>query len=584
MKNFGFNINVSVEAYKSKEEAGKCLYKEGAKELGREKMAFFEKQVTIDEFLYYATSGHTFCALFDYDPDQMYWIENSLGKKEKISPVYRRGKNIGAMNIKMKRDQFFRGAQAIFVDVDYTRFLDVQDYINALTYKPTCVYMSFSDNIEKGGIRSRRFRLVYVFDRVLDANEFIWVSSAITRQIEQDTNEPMQDKCGERRSQYMNGVYGNPEIYKTDFIYSVTDFPEPPSPQPVVTQPEILVAASPPQIVFDERLLYDMETLSYEEFMHFNSWRGYYYRTEKPEWETSDNGYEYQFTDDNYLQIWFSKEKITDGNHRRSKLYKNACLRRLMYPDMTPDTAIFNLYIDFIRFFDNSDGVITMDTLKDKIIRAFESSYEDLIAYCADDIKHWQTHKPKYIIKNTLIDNRAVVKGVEKIINYAYLDTVYVPSKSVQENLASGIHVSSATLYRYAKDRGLQTNPYKQISEREKRAMRREEKNEDIEKFKMLFVPNTSLRKNQEFLKENGLSLSLETINKWKKLYFSQEELERRPTIQAPISSPETDICRVTKLHWELPPENTNQQTPNQPSQKSLWGFPAPNIGWNLFQ
>ena len=279
-KNWGFSINVSVEAYESKIEAGKCLYKAGAKELGREKMAFLERQVTADEFLGYATSGHTFCALFECDPNQEYWIED---RKMRIKPVYCRGKNMGAMKICMKRDQFFRGAQVIFVDVDYTRFSDVKEYISVLTYKPTCVYMSYSDNIDKGGVRSRRFRLVYVFDRILDANEFIWVSSAITRQIEQDTGEPMEDKCGERRSQYMNGVFGNTETYKTDIIYSVYDFLFP-QPQSVVIQPAIQIAASPPQIVFSDKLVYEMEHLPYETFIHYYSWMGYVYRTEKPEW------------------------------------------------------------------------------------------------------------------------------------------------------------------------------------------------------------------------------------------------------------------------------------------------------------
>lgn len=273
MKNFSFSINVSAEAYETKVEAWKCLSRDGAKELGREKMAFWGRHITVDDFLGYATSGHTFCALFDYDPNQKYWIENRLGKKEKISPVYKRGKNKGAMNIKMKRDQFFLGAQAIFVDVDYTRFANVKDYIDALKYKPTCVYMSYSDRQEKEGKISRRFRLVYVFDKILDTNEFIHVSSAITQQIEQDTNEKMEDTCGERRSQYMNGVYGIKKTYKTYFIYSVTDFPMLP-PQPAAIQPVIPVAASPPKIGFTESFVYDMEHLPYETFMHYHSWMG----------------------------------------------------------------------------------------------------------------------------------------------------------------------------------------------------------------------------------------------------------------------------------------------------------------------
>jgi hypothetical protein len=79
--------------------------------------------------------------------------------------------------------------------------------------------MSFSDKLDKGGLISRRFRLVYVFDKVLNREEFISVSRAITKQIEIDTGETMFDDCGTRLSQYMNGVYGNNEVYRSYCIY-----------------------------------------------------------------------------------------------------------------------------------------------------------------------------------------------------------------------------------------------------------------------------------------------------------------------------------------------------------------------------
>ena len=80
-----------------------------------------------------------------------------------VYPVYRKGKNKGGMKLTFKSDIFFKGAQAIFVDIDNTRYRTIPEYINSLTYKPTCVYMSFSDNTEKHGVVSIRFRLVYVF-------------------------------------------------------------------------------------------------------------------------------------------------------------------------------------------------------------------------------------------------------------------------------------------------------------------------------------------------------------------------------------------------------------------------------------
>ena len=67
-----------------------------------------------------------------------------------------------------------------------------------------------------------RALLVYVFDKILDKREFNGISHIISHQIEIDTDEVMDDDCGTRRSQYMNGVWGNDEVYCSNLIYSVS--------------------------------------------------------------------------------------------------------------------------------------------------------------------------------------------------------------------------------------------------------------------------------------------------------------------------------------------------------------------------
>lgn len=57
-----FTLNISVESYNTKEDARMCLFSEGAKSIGRGKMAFREHLVTVDEFLHYAIRGHSFRA------------------------------------------------------------------------------------------------------------------------------------------------------------------------------------------------------------------------------------------------------------------------------------------------------------------------------------------------------------------------------------------------------------------------------------------------------------------------------------------------------------------------------------------
>ena len=59
-----FKINVSRESYKNKKDALACLTAAGAKSIGRHKMAFKEREITIDEFLSLAEQGYSFCNLF----------------------------------------------------------------------------------------------------------------------------------------------------------------------------------------------------------------------------------------------------------------------------------------------------------------------------------------------------------------------------------------------------------------------------------------------------------------------------------------------------------------------------------------
>lgn len=507
--NFKFRLNVSRDNYESKADAIACLSKPGAKILGKEKMAFAVNDVTVSEFLNYALSGHTFCNLFQFDPNQSYWLTTSEGKSYQSHPVYMRGPNRGYMKLGFKSDAFFYGSQAIFVDVDYTRFDNVLDYLNTLTYTPTCVYMSYSDKKPKHDVVSRRFRMVYVMDYVLNKEEFLSVSNAITRQIEVDTAEPMVDDCGTRISQYMNGVWGNAEYYQSDIIYTFSDFPAyqvESTPAPTIT-----TSTSKQRISFDKQLLCDMETMECNEFMHryYTRYR-YVYRTEKTDWPYIT----YQLTDENYLQTWYYREKQVDGQHRRAKLYKNACLRRLMYPDIDADTLLYNLYLDMVFFFDNSDGVITIDTLKRKVVNAIEKTREELEKYCEYEIRYWRQHRPRFIVNSKYELSRGQLREIDRHLRWKEIEKVYDRTRSVAENVSiTGVPLS--TLYRYCNDSKIDPNPAYHQTKNQQRADRKMEKQKMKTIFREHYQPSLSLRKNQEYLKIFGVYLSIDTIRQW---------------------------------------------------------------------
>ena len=514
-KEFRFRTNVSVGTYESKAEAVACLSREGAKAVGKSKMAFKEALVTTDEFLQLATQGHAFCNLFQFDPQKEYWFEAKSGKRYKQRPLYSRGENKGAMKLCFKSDEFFMGSQTVFVDIDFTRFTNVEDYLKGLSYRPTCVYMSYSDGLEKHGRVSRRFRLVYVFSSVLDKQSFLRCSHAISDRIVEDLCEPLDDDCGTRASQYMNGVFSNGETYSYHCIYEPNDFPEEPEQEEEPSEPDSIEKEG---VSFDEDLLHDMGTMSYEDFMHYHSLQyPYMYRVERPEWIEG----EYQLTDENYLQLWFFREKQVDGQKRRRKLSRNACLRRLMFPDMDANTALFNLYVDFVRFFDNSDHVITLDTLVRKVRHAFTRTREQLVAICDADITYWREHRPKFIVRRGALITQGKLSEIAKKVRWSEIDADYDRSLSVRENIEKGVTASKSTLYRYRKARFIASRHGPTY--REQREMRKDAKRKRFEDFTILYDEGKSLRENQTYMEARGLKLSAGTIRNY------AAKLQRQP-------------------------------------------------------
>ena len=397
--------------------------------------------------------------------------------------------------------------------------------------------MSYSDGLEKDGITSRRFRLVYVLDRELNKMNMNIVNRYLTDCIIRDTGEPMADECGTRASQYFNGVSGNAECYVTYSIYSRLDFPDslpdvtvqPPSPPSQQT--------SLPTVEFDDRLLHDMGTMDYQTFMHYNSLKYcYFYRTERADWTDGL----YQLTDESYLQLWWHRETITDGNHRRRTLFKRACLRRLINPYVDANTLLFNMYLDFHRFIDNSDHIITLDTLMRRTRRAMTMTYDELRDYCQYEINYWKDHRPKFIMHPNAPKSQAFINFVTKRIHYAELDLSYDRTKSVQDN-AVALGISPATLYRYCSDRYIETNPGKGQAKKQDKADKKAT-------FMLYYDPNLSAAKNREKMLQYGLNLSVGTIRNWGKEYA----MPSIPT-SSTSPSPESSILNLGPINFTVP-------------------------------
>ena len=479
---FSFTLNVSYEGYEKKTDATACLSSKGAEAIGRKKMCFFEETLTVDEFLDKAQSGHSFCALYRFEEGKKYWYSNKKGQKYCGYPYYQRDSKTatkGGLKIDFKRDEYFYGSQVVFIDIDNTSYTDINDYINSLTFKPTMVYMSYSDGKEKGGKVSRRFHLCYVFDSILNKDSFKEVSTTLSLALVRDTNEELEDKCGEKMSQYMNGCFGNTENYKTYSIYTLDDIynynniynnieydnirieEDKSTTLNLIWQKDQMEVEeeTEDEIQFDERLLNDWDRLEEDEFVKLPSWirllqnTRHYYRVEKETWI---NG-QYQKVDDNYFRLFYNLKRVQDGHGRRKDLFMRMCLRRLINPNITVEELTFNTLLDIIRQYDNSDGLLNSDFIKRNIISCLDLSLEEIEEKYKGEIAYLKSLAPK---RGIIYKNR---KSHTKEVTYSILDELYNKDLSISENLDIinndyEFIVSERTLYRYIEDREIKTD------------------------------------------------------------------------------------------------------------------------------
>lgn len=569
---FKFRVNISSEYYETKEISKATLTTVGAKSIGKNKMSFKEKEVTAREMLNYAVSGYSFAPVFEVNPNVKYCITGTDGKKSYSYPVYSRGANKGALKLTFKRDEFFKSSSVVFLDIDNTKYPTIPDYLNTLEFKPTFCYPSYSDNIQKNGITSRRFRMAYVFNSPMSAEQFRKANKSLNCKTEIDTAEELDDKCNEAVSQYFNGVYDCTEKYYTGIIYDYSDFIDPITDQPkyntTAPEPEPTETKEEPtekEITYSKAMFYDMCHLDYDRFMirwrrHFH----YSYDNSNPNgWiKWGETEIYYQFVGEDYFELYWNVNRVQDGQKRRKKVYERMCLRKLMNPEISLDTLMFCAYEDIHRFFDNSDNVLNPD---DYILRnatnaykmkltEIESKYSDNIAYLR------QTSNPKdHIILKSGSAAGGQANLVKSEIKFSLIDGIYDTALSVKENLAKIeaelFPISKSSLYEYCKSRNI---TYRMSDD-------------DI---KELLDFSLSYRKNLAKLKDEGFKVGNKRVLK---IYNQFKPLENDTTSEiTPENLLEND---TTTLQIDNTLENNIPELPefspisfDLPKFESFWG------------
>ena len=202
---FKLKVSVSTDAYWNKEDVNACVgssKKEENKNVREKyghqrnhKMSFRTVEVTASEFMDYCLNGYSFCNLFTGFP--------SKGWNDRGGAVTYIKKD-GSFTLSAKKNEYFYGSNAICIDIDSTAAPTIQDYVDRLSYKPTFWYTTFS-HMESG--KGNRFRMVYALaEPIIGQQQFDAVVDQVHRRIESEVGEVIEDKCGEKCSQYFNGT------------------------------------------------------------------------------------------------------------------------------------------------------------------------------------------------------------------------------------------------------------------------------------------------------------------------------------------------------------------------------------------
>lgn len=266
-------------------------------------------------------------------------------------------------------------------------------------------------------------------------------------------------------------------------------------------------------VEFDMRLITSYYNFSFDEFRKRNShYHHYVYRTERADgWEYFKD-IKYQRCNEDYIELLWICEKIPIGGHRPTIILQRAVLRRIMEPSMTPTDLLYNLILDREWNFVNTDDKLSLQKLKDIVKVCFTYNIEELKVAYKDviDFTREKCCKKKFIIHWTC-QGKIKANSLAKEMRWEFLDSIYDRTKSVDENLQIfkdssldvelDVGLTRSTLYNYCRSRSIY--------------VRETKKEERMRKFKQLHNEYMSLREEVEFLKANGLPISMTTLRNY---------------------------------------------------------------------
>ena len=407
------------------------------------KVTYTSNTINLNTFEYLIKCGYNFCYIFNN--------EKHLTQREKTINNW-------------------CYTSVVFVDIDDID-IDMDTFINTLTYKPTIAYTTFSNGFNN----KFSYRLVYCFNQIInDVNFYKNIYFNIVYKLESDNSFEMKDNCAQSVAQQFAGnACDSCIVYRNDNdVYDVECFNLSLNNQKCnfnyKKEEENSIAS---KLHFqDEQYIKDYWSLPYKELL--DKYIEKYHWFDSTDLDFSNEDVPYVLLPKNYIEIkryWLYEKdenntyksakvrKLRDGEHRRKHLFINGVLRRLMHNDITFEYILHMLVNELYYFISNIGDEITK---KDLFTIAKNVMKADLTKYNALIKKDDRTFivNPRYCAKYN-VTKRQATSIARKELNYQKIGEMYDYSLTDKENLKvfeeNDLHISLRTLKNFRKDNGL---------------------------------------------------------------------------------------------------------------------------------
>lgn len=437
-------------------------------------------------------------------------IVDQLKCGHSLSQNFKTSRKTGLFSQTDRTQDNFKSTQFIFVDLDeYPDDWDVM--LGSLKLQPTIAYTTFRHRQTiDGNTYGNRYRLIYFFkDEIKSISDFKCYYDALLRltgllEVLDGKGKDIIDShvySGVLACHGSNCNNSDFHIINTHKWYNLSDLDlqsgnynnkEKGGESNIEYLPICSTHVS-------KEIINDSMTMDYDLWYHkYRTKYPYIDRIQSPEW--IDN--KWQWIGEDYFKLKYISVTLKDGNRRRTQLHTRTMLRRVIEPNVTPDALYFNILVDFHKFINNDEDVITCKQLVQIVESAYKKTPETIAHDYADLVADLQEKNPKsgIILKRGTYSSTAEYnKNLSEVRKQQAL-VLYDPNLTLKENVeimaANGVKISDRTLRNY-----LGENKH------------REAMNDEIV---VLIDISKSLTWNSNNLKSHGKSVNW---NKLKRLY-----------------------------------------------------------------